>query len=44
LASESLKTEDMWICYRCNLAFWDQSCVVIHKDISNHEARKLDDN
>ena len=31
-----------WHCYRCNLTFKEKSHVVMHKDISRHDAREVE--
>jgi hypothetical protein len=31
-----------WKCYQCNLTFKDASHVVMHKEISHHDARKVE--
>jgi len=37
-----MMTIKAWKCYRCDLTFKDESHVIIHKDISNHDARKIE--
>ena len=34
-------TEEVWKCFRCNLAFKDQDVAEIHKQISNHSVSKV---
>lgn len=31
-----------WHCYRCNLTFKEKSHVVMHKEISRHDAREVE--
>ncbi len=31
-----------WKCYRCNLTFKEESHVVMHKEISKHEAIQVE--
>ena len=38
--SENYNT--IWVCYRCNLTFHEESTVSIHNDITKHSARKIE--
>lgn len=31
-----------WHCYRCNLTFKEKTHVVMHKEISQHDAREVE--
>jgi len=31
-----------WKCYRCDLIFREESHAVLHKDLANHFARKIE--
>ncbi|MDE1873013.1 MAG: hypothetical protein KGH99_06005 [Thaumarchaeota archaeon] len=31
-----------WICYRCNLTFHEESSLSLHKEVTNHSARKIE--
>jgi len=32
----------IWICYRCNLTFHEESIAALHDTITNHPARKIE--
>ena len=32
----------IWMCYRCNLTFNDESIAALHDTITNHCARKIE--
>ncbi|TLX85268.1 MAG: hypothetical protein E6K98_00580 [Thaumarchaeota archaeon] len=32
----------IWICYRCNLTFNQESIVSLHGDITKHSVRKIE--
>jgi len=32
----------VWICYRCNLRFYEESIAGLHNRLSNHSPRKIE--
>ena len=36
------QSNTVWICYRCNLTFHEESIASLHDTITNHCARKIE--
>ena len=41
LVHSRAETVGTWKCYRCNLIFHDESLALLHEDISNHPAVRV---
>ena len=42
LAHSSAETVSARKCYRCNLLFYEESLALLHEDISNHSAVRVE--
>jgi hypothetical protein len=42
LVHSRAETVGTWKCYRCNLTFHDESLALLHEDISNHSAVRVE--
>jgi hypothetical protein len=42
LVHSRAETVGTWKCYRCNLIFHDESLALLHEDISNHAAVRVE--